>query len=169
MTYLYENSFSPKEKTVIETSPAIQNNFNSGSYTTINYSEISFRPANSLDKHVIYEYTAWIGKDGFSGGSTTIVNLRFKLEKNDGSGWVDFGDNTEVLIGSSHGDRRMQSIVVVKFILNSWGNSELSLRLTGKLNTGDVRLHNLNTFEGASDDSDTGLFFNPHVKCYSTR
>ena len=168
MTYLYKNSFSPKEKTAIETSPAKQNNFSSSSYTTIDYSEIAFKPTNSLDKHVIYEFSAWMGKDGGSSASNT-VNLRFKLEKNDGSGWTDFGDNTEVLIGSTHSDRRMRSTVVVRFILDSWGTSEISLRLTGKLSSGDVRLHNLGTFSGATDDSDSGLFFNPHVKCYSTR
>tara|TARA_Y100000592_G_scaffold76799_1_gene120301 strand:+ start:666 stop:1172 length:507 start_codon:yes stop_codon:yes gene_type:complete len=168
MTYLYTNSFSPKEKTAIETSPAKQNNFSTSSYTTIDYSEIAFKPTNSLDKHVIYEYTAFMGKDG--SGSTT-VNLMIKLEKNDGNGWADFGDNTEVLVGSTHGDRRMQSIVVVRFILDSWGTSEVSLRLSGKRVNGDIRLHNLNAFGGESGASFSGsdLFYYPHIKCYSTR
>ena len=164
MTYLKKTSFSPKENRLIETSPSKQNNFSTSSWVDVDYSEISFTPSN-LDSYILYEYIFYLGKDG-TGGSNN-VNIKLRLMKNDGSGWSEYGGNTQVYIGSTHSDRRHQSMTTLKFLLESWGSSELSFKLQGLKINGDIRFHASTYFYGDSGSvtSESERLFNPQVSC----
>lgn len=165
MTYLVKNSFTPREKRITQTSPAIQNNLATSSWTDIAYSEISFTP-NSIDTYVQYEFICWVGKDGSSGSN--IVNAQFKLLKNDGGGWVDYGENTEIFIGSQFDEKRVRSVLPIKFLLESWGNKEFSLKLQAKKLNGDVRFHKFIHFQDdGGNASDSEKYFYPSVSCQS--
>lgn len=166
MTYLKKTSFSPKETQSVETSPSKQNNFTTSSWVDVTYSEISFIPS-LLDTYILYENIFWMGKDGTSGDNK--VNLKLRLMKNDGSGWVEFGGNTQVYIGSTHSDKRFQSMTPVRFLLESWGSTELSLKLQGRKVDGDIRLHATTHFYGDSGSvsSESDRLFFPQVICRS--
>ena len=166
MTYLKQNANPFRSKEVSETSPAIQNNFTSNSWSDVNYSSIEYTPRSITDK-VIYEFTFWYGKDGSSGNN--IVNLHLKLLKNDGSGWVDFGDDTHIFLGSINNERRGRSVYTARFCLDSWGSSSLQLKLQGKRQSGDIRLHQFIHFYSASNTNEANAdkFFYPSVICYS--
>ena len=167
MTYLKSNANPLRLKEVLETSPAKQNNFSSTStWYDVNYSSIEYTP-RSITGKVIYEFNFWYGKDGSSGSNT--INLNLKLLKNDGSGWADFGDDTHIFLGCVNDEKRSRSVYTARFCLDNWGPTTLQLKLQGKRESGDIRLHNFIYFYDDSNttESSEDRFYNPSVICYS--
>ena len=174
MTFLVNNTFYEKEEIIQEVSPSIQNNFNTSSYIDVTYSEIEYTPAPFSD-YVEYSYLAFLSKDG-SGSNT--VNLQCKLLYSDdgGSSWTDWGDNTEIFVGSDTSNIRGRGLFNVKFFLETessgsraaWKSSR-KLKLWGKIRSGDVRLHQLIDFRDSTGTVSGTHYYFPTVKCVSIR
>lgn len=174
MTFLTINSFYEKEEILQETSPSIQNNFSTSSYIDLTYSEIEYNPA-PFANYVEYSYMAFLSKDG-SGSNT--VNLQCKLLYSDdgGSSWSDWGDNTEIFIGSTTSNIRNRCLFNAKFFLETEASggraawkSNRKLKLWGKIRSGDVRLHQLIDFNDSTGTVSGPHYYYPTVKCSSIR
>ena len=113
MTFTVNNTFYEKIEFLQETSPSIQNNFGTSSFIDVTYSEIDYVPASFAD-YVEYQYTFYFAKD-----DSNAVNIIVKLLYSDdgGSSWTDWGENTQVFIGSISGNPRSRGLCTVKFFL----------------------------------------------------
>ena len=169
MTYLKQNTFYEKEEIVQETSPIAQDNF-STSWIDVNYSEIQYVPSH-FSSYVCYEFSVFLRNITDNKG-----NIFFKLQysDNNGSSWNDWGENTEVFIGSDSTNIRRIGLCTVKFFLETsssgdrifWKNNR-HLRLLGK-RTGPISLNDLGSFyDSGGSNSNTPHYYYPTVKCYS--
>ena len=175
MTFLVSNAFYEKEEILQETSPSIQNNFSTSSFTDVTYSTIDYIPS-PFSKYVEYSYLTYLSKDG-SGGSN-IINITFKLIYSDdgGSSWFDWGDNTSVYIGSNTDYIRNKGLFNIKFFLETAASGSRSawsgnrkLKLWGKKVSGDLRLHQLIEFRNETGQISGNHYYYPTVKCASIK
>lgn len=177
MTFLASNAFYENIKIIQETSPSTQNNFTHNTWENINYSQIDYVPA-SFSEYVLYDFTFFYTKDGYTGSNQ--INLYTKLIYSDdnGSNWYDWGQNTQVFLGSNHANTRSRSSCSVKFLLDissSGSRSEWKgnrrLRLQGKKlsSSHDVGLHKLINFMDDSGVLSGDQYFYPSVTCTSLK
>ena len=175
MTFLVNNTFYEKQEFLQETSPSIQNNFSTSSFIDVTYSEIDYVPASFAD-YVEYTYAFYFAKDG--SGSSNTVNIILKLLYSDdgGSSWTDWGENTQAFIGSTTSNTRSRGICTIKFFLETAASGSRSawlgnrkLKLWGKKQSGDVRLHQLVEFRGDSGNVSSNNFYYPTVQCKSIK
>ena len=175
MTFLVNNTFYEKEEILQETSPSIQNNFSTSSFTDVTYSTIDYIPS-SFSKYVEYSYLTYLSKD--SSGGNNIINIIFKLIYSDdgGSSWFDWGNNTQVFVGSTTDNIRNKGLFNIKFILETSASGSRSawtgnrkLKLWGKKVSGDLRLHQLMEFRNETGQISGSHYYYPTVKCFSIK
>jgi len=175
MTFTTNNTFYEKLEFLQETSPSIQNNFSTSSFIDITYSEISYVPSTFAD-YVEYQYAFYFGKDGTSGNNTINIIAKLLYSDDGGSSWTDWGENTQVFIGSDASNTRSRGICTIKFFLETAASGSRSawvgnrkLKLWGKRQSGDVRLHQLMEFRGDSGNVSSNNFYYPSVQCKSIK
>ena len=169
MTFLKENCFYEKTKIIVEDNPTQQDFYSSNSgisfnFADVTYSFIDYIPSE-FSKYVIYDFI--FGCKEFSSREPQLL-LKLQYSEDEGSSWSDWGDNTEVFIGTTTNYTRLHRCRSIRFCLKVDGNTAVSrtkwqksrrLKLIGKpiyAGSGDVgiRIH------------ETG-YINPSVSCYS--
>ena len=175
MTFTTNNTFYEKLEFLQETSPSIQNNFSTSSFIDITYSEIDYVPA-SFANYVEYQYSFYFCKNGSSGNNTVNIVAKLLYSDDEGSSWTDWGENTQVFIGSDASNTRSRGICTIKFFLETAASGSRSawvgnrkLKLWGKRQSGDVRLHQLMEFRGDSGNVSSNNFYYPSVQCKSIK
>ena len=177
MTFTLRNTFYEKLHLVQETSPASQQSF-STTYSDVDYSVIDYVPSR-FSKYVEYSFIVHLSKDP-SGSALNTVNLYFKLQysEDDGSTWNDWGDNTEIFIGSDTSNIRTRGIAPVKFYLDIaasgsrgiWkGNRKLKLQGKVKNTSSDCMLNKLVEFRGDGGVVTGTWYYYPTVSCKSIK
>ena len=175
MSFTVNNTFYEKIEFLQETSPSIQNNFSTDSFITVTYSEIDYVPARFSD-YVEYQYTFYFSKDGSSGSNAINIIVKLLYSDDGGSSWTDWGENTQVFIGSISGNPRSRGLCTVRFFLETAASGSRSawtgnrkLKLWGKKQSGDVRLHKLIEFRGDSGNISGNNVYYPTVQCKSIK
>lgn len=175
MSFTTNNSFYEKLEFLQETSPSIQNNFSTSSFIDVTYSTIDYVPSSFTD-YVEYQYAFYFSKDGSSGNNTVNIIAKLLYSDDGGSSWADWGENTQVFIGSTTSNTRSRSICIIKFFLETSASGSRSawtgnrkLKLWGKKQSGDVRLHKLIEFRGDSGNVSSNNFYYPTVQCKSIK
>ena len=168
MTYLSANVFYEKIKYEVENSPSAQEI--TTSWADVTYSTISYLPA-SFSKYVIYDFSI-LG----SRSSSSRENAYFKLQYSDdnGTSWSDWGDNTQIFLGSKETTPRLGGIYDIKFCLkvdnsgsrSKWMNERV-LKLQTKKANGTITLHQLKEYRSGGSSVSGNHFYSPTVLCYS--
>ena len=167
MTFLLKNVFYEKTKNEVENSPSMQSV--STSWEDADYSTISYYPS-TFSKYVIYDFSVSVRR-------STRTNAYFKLQYSDdgGSSWSDWGDNTQIFMGSRTSNPRIGGTCDVKFCLKvdssgsrpKW-DKERILKLQVRRASGtSLDLHRLNEFRSGGAAVSGDHFYSPTVICYS--
>lgn len=165
MTYQIQSSFAENFKVLTDTSVTKQ--VLTTTYALATGSVIDYVPSVS-SAEVIFQYSVHLFADA---GTSGEKNAFFKLQYSDdqGSTWNDWGDNTEVYVGSSATVIRIRSVFDIKFCLDASGwTSTKRLRIVVKEDTGsDCALHQFD--QNFLDDSNSyaNQHYWPSVSCYS--
>lgn len=164
MTYQIQSSFAENFKILTDTSIAYQALTQSYEFAT--GSQIDYVPAPS-SSFVVYQYSVHLTQ----GGSSSEINAQFKLQYSDDNGatYSDWGDNTEVYLGSAGTFMKSRTVVDIKFCLSAsgWSNTK-RLRLVVLEDSGSTTaLHQLDqAFQDATNTYQDQKYF-PSVSCYS--
>ena len=166
MTFMFKNYSNRKNIKVVKTtaSSAIEQNLTSA-YQYVNGSRISYTPLSAESK-VIYEfYCAYSYFD-------TDNHVRFRLQIGDTLttlGDVDSTNNNNYInaIGSNYssGTARMNGLVTLRYVLNSWQNEKMwQIEAESRSTAYQAGLHRTNRHGGSGDFGTK--YFNPFVICY---
>ena len=168
MTFLTKNSFYEKLKYEVENSPSEQEL--TTSWTDVLYSSINYLPSH-FTKYVIYDFSVLSSRS-----SSSRENAYFKLQYSDdnGNSWSDWGDNTQIFIGSKETTPRLGGTYDIKFCLkidssgsrSKWDNERV-LKLQTKKANGTLTLHKLKEYRSGGSNVSGNHFYSPTVLCYS--
>lgn len=164
MTYQIQSSFAENFKIITDTNISIQQLTTSYAYATGSQIDYVPSPSSSL---VVYQYSVHLSQ----GGSSSELNAQFKLQYSDDNGgtFSDWGDNTEVYLGSAGTFMKSRTVVDIKFCLSAsgWDNTK-RLRLVVLEDSGSTTaLHQLDQdFQDDANLYEDQKYF-PSVSCYS--
>lgn len=169
MTFLKENVFFEKTKILVENNPTQQDFYSSNSGVSFNFADVTYSfidyVPSQFSEFVIYDFV--FGNKDFSSREPHLL-LKLQYSENEGSSWSDWGENTEVFVGTTSYYTRLLRCRSIRFCLKVEGNTSIGrskwqksrrLKLIGKpvhSSSGDVgvRIHEAG-------------YINPSVSCYS--